>query len=227
MYQERPSTLPGAVVWSGSDNRPGSVQRVLPDGCMDLLWAEGGLLVAGPDTSAHLATVPAGTGYVGLRFAPGAGPAVLGVPASALRDLRVPLQDVWPLALVRRLVGLIDGAADAADRGAALERIAQARDGPDPLVARIVACVRAGRGIASIAGEVDLSARQLHRRCLAAFGYGAKTLARILRMNRAVAAAHTGVPFATVAAVCGYADQAHLARDVKDLAGVPLGSLIR
>lgn len=60
-----------------------------------------------------------------------------------------------------------------------------------------------------------------------AFGYGPKMLVRILRMNQAVDLARSGTPFAEVAARIGYADQAHLAREVKALAGVPLSELIR
>jgi AraC-like DNA-binding protein len=66
----------------------------------------------------------------------------------------------------------------------------------------------------------------LHRRSLTAFGYGPKTLARILRLQRALALARKGVPFAETAARAGYADQAHLARDVRELAGMPLGQLV-
>jgi AraC-like DNA-binding protein len=51
-------------------------------------------------------------------------------------------------------------------------------------------------------------------------------LARVLRLQRAVALARTGSPFAAVSADSGYADQAHLSREVKALAGVPLGALI-
>lgn len=226
VYRERASRLAGAVVWRGADEPAGSVQRVLPDGCMDLLWVNGALLVAGPDTTAHLSRVPAGTGYVGLRFPPGTGPAVVGVPAHELRDQRVPLADVWSSADVRRLAEYVDGAPD---RGAALEEIAHGRlrqlDSLDRTAAHVVASLRAGVTVAATAQAVGLGERQLHRRCLVAFGYGAKTLARILRMSRAVEAARSGAPFASVAADCGYADQAHLAREVRELAGVPLGTL--
>jgi AraC-like DNA-binding protein len=225
MYRERPSRLPGAVVWRGSDAPAGAAARVLPDGCMDLLWVNGTLLVAGPDTTAFLATVPSAPGYVGLRLPPGAGPGVVGLPAHELRDQRVPLADVWPAAQVRRLTERVD---QAQDRGAALEEIARGRlDSADPTAALIAARLRAGSSVAATAEAIGLGERQLHRRCLAAFGYGAKTLARILRLNRAVAAARSGESFAAVAAVCGYADQAHLAREVQELAGLPLGALIR
>ena len=62
---------------------------------MDILWNGEQLLVAGPDTSPVRLTLQAGTQIVGLRFAPGAGGALLGVPASALCDARVPLAELW------------------------------------------------------------------------------------------------------------------------------------
>ena len=95
-----------------------------------------------------------------------------------------------------------------------------------PLVDDIA--LRAGRGdeVASIAEAVGLSTRQLQRRCADAFGYGAKTLVRILRMTRALELARAGTTLADTAASAGYADQAHLSRDVKQLAGVPLGQLV-
>ena len=72
-----------------------------------------------------------------------------------------------------------------------------------------------------IAGRAGLSERQLHRRCLDAFGYGLKTLARIRRMTRAVSLIGAGTPAADAAYRAGYADQAHLGREVKALTGVP------
>ncbi len=66
----------------------------------------------------------------------------------------------------------------------------------------------------------------MHRRSLAAFGYGPKTLARILRLGRALDLARAGVPYAETAIRTGYADQPHLAREVKQLTGMPLGELL-
>ncbi len=64
------------------------------------------------------------------------------------------------------------------------------------------------------------SPRQLHRRLLPVFGYGPQHLGRVLRLVRAVAAADAGTPWSEVAQRTGFADQAHLARDVRALAGV-------
>jgi AraC-like DNA-binding protein len=224
MYGERASRLSGAVVWAGIAGA--GVQRVLPDGCMDLIWSERGLLVAGPDTRAFLTTGPPGAQYVGLRFAPGAGPAVLGVPAHALRDERVPLDAIWPGAEANRLAQRV---ADAADKGAVLEDIALRKTGTVALglPTAVAHGLAAGRTVTAVAELVGLGERQLHRRCLDAFGYGPKTLARVLRMQRALRLARRGIPFAEVAAVAGYADQPHLAREIKALAGVPLGELVR
>ncbi|MFF4785955.1 helix-turn-helix domain-containing protein [Streptomyces griseorubiginosus] len=218
MYTERASRLSGAVLWTGD-----GAGRVLPDGCMDLLWNEGRLLVAGPDTRAYV-TAGAPSTWVGLRFHPGSAPAFLGVPAHELRDRRVELADLWPASEVRRLGSRVVASADPAT---ALEDIALERAAPaDPVLRALVASLGAGRPVGATADELGLGARQLHRRSLVAFGYGPKTLARILRLQRALALARAGVPYAETAVRCGFADQAHLARDVRELTGVPLTRLL-
>ncbi|WDF42229.1 helix-turn-helix transcriptional regulator [Streptomyces sp. T12] len=225
MYEERASRLSGAVVWTNTPSGTG-VGPVLPDGCMDLLWNEGRLLVAGPDTRAYV-TEGAPSTWLGVRFYPGTAPGLLGVPAHELRDRRVDLADLWPASEVRRLGGRIGAAADpvTALEDVALERAADAEP-PDPLLRGVVTALDAGRPVAATADELGLGSRQLHRRCLTAFGYGPKTLARILRLQRALALARGGVTFADTAVRAGFADQAHLARDVKELAGRPLGELL-
>ncbi|MBW1601006.1 helix-turn-helix transcriptional regulator [Streptomyces sp. JJ66] len=225
-YTQRPSALGGGtVVWArAAADQPGSA-LVLPDGCMDLIWHDGLLLVAGPDSRAQAGAERPGDRWTGLRFAPGTGPAVLGVPAHELRDQRVPLDALWPGARVRRLTEYVAGAAD---RGAALEAVAASVGAvPDPLARAVAAALDAGRTVADVARAAHLSPRQLHRRSLDAFGYGPKTLARVLRLQRALASAYAGRALADVAVHAGYADQAHLSREVRALAGVPLTRLPR
>jgi AraC-like DNA-binding protein len=217
----------------------GAGHRVVPDGCMDLIWMSGTLLVAGPDTRAQLAVSPPHATYAALRFPPGLAPAVLGLPAADLRDRRVELAQLWPAADVRRvharLAATVGGSrpvvqAELDAVAGELETIAAERlaaaGGADPWVARLVGWLRAGSTVGAAAARAGLSERQLHRRCLPLFGYGPKTLGRVLRFDRALALARAGESFAEVAVDAGYADQAHLSREVRSLAGVPLRALV-
>jgi AraC-like DNA-binding protein len=226
MYRDWPSSVPHTTVWVADPSRH-EQHRVLPDGCMDLIWYDDQLLVAGPDTHAQIAEWWPSRRYVGLRFGAGIGPRVFGVPGHILRDERVLLSEVWSAALVRRLTDQLTLTANPA---AVLERAAaeamRRAEPPDPLGAHLVNRVARDDRVADIADDVGLSVRQLHRRSLDAIGYGPKTLARIVRMTRALDLARTGVGFSEVAARAGYADQAHLSRDVKSLAGVPITSLV-
>lgn len=224
MYRERPSRVPGGFVWTS--RATGDDTRVLPDGCMDLLWDGRRIVVAGADTHAQLVRKEPGTVMTGLRFAPGFAPRVLGVPADALTDRHVPLDAIWPADRARRVT---DALAASARPGRELEAIAletaPVPDADTELVDEVVALTRAGWTTAAIADRVGLSARQLQRRSSAAFGYATKTLHRVLRLQHALALVRDGARAAESAARAGYADQAHLARDVKDLAGVSLTRL--
>lgn len=73
----------------------GQTTLVLPDACSDLIWQSGrGVFVAGSDTGPWPSASPAGTVMAGVRFRPGAGSAVLGLPLSALLDQRVEASDL-------------------------------------------------------------------------------------------------------------------------------------
>ncbi|MFI2258128.1 helix-turn-helix domain-containing protein [Streptomyces tubercidicus] len=231
-YRERASRVGGAVLWART-MQP-SARPVLPDGCTDLIWSGGRLLVAGPDTGPQSVDgVPPGTPFVGLRFAPGQGPAVFGVPARELRDRRVPLADLWPAGPVRELTERLAAAGEVGGAGRVgrlLEEAAGARlregGAEDGRVGAVVAALGRGCSVGEVARAVALSERQLHRLGLDAFGYGPKTLTRVLRLVRALDLARAGMPYAQVAARAGFADQAHLAREVKSLAGAPMGVLL-
>ncbi|MFG1608766.1 helix-turn-helix domain-containing protein [Actinoplanes sp. NPDC049265] len=221
MYSERPAAgLPHVIAWRSRTPPGGRTTRVLPDGCMDLIWHAGDVFIAGPDTAVQLYPERAPGPIFGLRFAAGTGPQVVGVPADELTDRQVPLDQVWSPAEARRI-------ADSDRPGEALRAVAMARwRAPDPALVEVAARAWAGWPVDAIAGRLGLSARHLQRRVKTAFGYGPKTLTRILRMQRALALARGGTPFASVAALAGYADQAHLSRDVCALAGVPLRTLV-
>ncbi len=93
-------------------------------------------------------------------------------------------------------------------------------------VARSLQDARVPSPVRGLADEIGLSERQLHRRCLSTFGYGAKTLHRVLRFQDALRRARAGDDLARVAHESGYADQAHMARDVSALAGTTMTTLI-
>jgi AraC-like DNA-binding protein len=221
MYAEWPSTVPHVIAWRSIVPSGCPPARILPDGCLDVIWQDGRVFVAGPDTTAQVVSSPPGSRLFAVRFADGAGPSVLGVPADELTDRRVPFDALFGPAETRRL-------AEADDPLAALEAFTRRRwHRPDRAMVALAEAARTGVSVGAIADSCGLSPRHLHRRCTAAFGYGPKTLVKIMRMQRAVAMARGGRPFADVSVAAGYADQAHLARDVKALAGVPLTRLVR
>jgi AraC-like DNA-binding protein len=221
VYEEWTSPLPHVIAWHSVTPVGAAPKRILPDGCLDLIWHDGTVFVAGPDTIAQVEPPTSGSRHAALRFGAGTGPGVLGVPASELVDQRVPLEALWPAAAVRAV-------AEADDPIAALTAAATRRwQGPDPTMVTLAGAARAGKSAGAVAQRCGLSPRQLQRKSNTAFGYGPKTLQRIMRLQRAVALARAGQPFAAVSADAGYADQAHLAREVRAMAGVPLTALLQ
>jgi len=222
-YRERPGPVPGVVVWTRRVDASPQPNRILPDGCLDLIWNGSTLFVAGPDTSARWHTSQPGASYVALRCAGGVGPALVGVPAHAVVDESPELSDVWPAGAARTL------AERVAERPAALAEWALQRARScqiDPVGPTVLRLAADGAAVSSMAERLGLSSRQLHRRCLDSFGFGPRRLIRVLRFDRALRAARAGVPFAQVAADAGYSDQAHLARDSQNLAHTTVTSLV-
>jgi AraC-like DNA-binding protein len=198
-------------------------QRVVPDACVDLIWSGDRLMIAGPDTRARLVVLTPGTRMVGVRLRPGVAGAVLGLPASELRDATTDAADVLGGHCARALLDALFGAVSAGDDPhavllAAIER--RTGSGPDPLVhAAVAALGRPHARVGAVAAELGLSARQLQRRVSDAVGYGPKTLARILRFRRLQTL--PSAPLVELALEAGYADQAHMTSEVTELAGIP------
>jgi AraC-like DNA-binding protein len=206
---------------------PAGSTLVLPDGCVDLIWRDGRLLVAGLDLTARRSQVRAGSAIAGIRLRPGVAGAVLGLPASELLDVQVPLEDV----LGTRASEFSERLGRAQGREAeyllleGLVATAMTDGAPDPLV---LAATRRlgfpGSRVDELANALGISERQLRRRFHQAVGYGPKTLDRILRFRRLVAQAQAvsdgEVDLARLAADLGYADQAHMTRDSVRLTGM-------
>jgi AraC-like DNA-binding protein len=197
---------------------------VLPDGCVDIVWSEDRLSVAGPDLSAAVLPLPPGSAVFGLRFRPGAAANWLGLPISVVADQRPDLADLWG----RRARDLAEMAGEAAAPAEGLARLqaglaemAHEIEPPARDIALVFRSFAQGEGMPSLLGRLGVSERNLRRRCHAAFGYGPKTLERILRFQRFVTLLRQspGLGLSAAALAAGYADQAHLSREARALSG--------
>jgi transcriptional regulator GlxA family with amidase domain len=74
--------------------------------------------------------------------------------------------------------------------------------------------------LTSVGRDVGVGERQLRRRFLDAVGYGPKTLQRVLRFRSFLDDLPLDGDLADAAARAGYADQPHLNRECRDLAGL-------
>jgi AraC-like DNA-binding protein len=215
----------------------GAIRTPLPDECFDLFWVDdGSLWLSGPESASWAPCGhPPARNAVGVRCLPGAGPSLFGIAASEVRDLRVRLDDLWPCSIVREVSDRMASQASDHARMRELERaVVRLAAGAAP-VDRLALALAAEVGIArpgparAIARSAGLSERQIHRRCTEAFGYGPAVLARILRLQRALHLARSGrrpPRLADLAVAAGYADQQHLAHDVRALTGTTASALL-
>jgi len=194
-------------------------QRVVPDACVDLIWAGERLAIAGPDTRARVVALEPGSRIVGVRLLPGGAGPVFGLPASELRDQTPDAAEVFGQAVAAALLDVLHASGDP---HAVLLRAVELRGAgrPDPLVfAAVQALGRPRARVGSVAADLGVSARQLQRRLGDAVGYGPKTLQRVLRFRRLQTLAPA--PLAELALDAGYCDQAHMTAEVTHLAGLP------
>ena len=248
MYREHRLLSPAlrplvACVWTlrAGPAPSGSGHRVLPDGCMDVLFSLGGPpreeTAAGAPPARYVVgamTRPLDVRHagaldlVGVRFRPGAAPGFVDVPAGELTDGIAPLDDVWGALADEAWLRL----AEARGRRARLEVVEEAllralRDGHGRLdrtvlrACRAVAAADAPVRVDDVVREAGVGRRQLERRFRAAVGLSPGAAARVQRFRRALAAldARPEVPLARIAVTAGYHDQPHLTREFRALAG--------
>jgi AraC-like DNA-binding protein len=196
------------------------VQRIVPDGCVDLIWLTAHRLVfAGADTGPRTVRLPSARRSTGVRLLPEAAGAVLGVPASEVRDQQVDAASLWGDRAIELDERLRDARPD--DRvGLLAASVLQRRPDPDPLVAAAASRVGCrGARVALVARELGVSERALQRHTMAAVGYGPKMLGRVIRLQRLVRF-NQHESLASRAWAAGYASQGHMNEEVRRLTGL-------
>jgi len=227
---------------AGSDG--GAPRRILPDGCMDLLFDldRGDGRVVGTMTRAQLVPTGPGAALVGVRFRPGRAPSLLSVSARESLDTDCELHALSPARrpTIAELAARLTTARSDDERRRLLDRALLANAAQvapaHPVAARAIARLVAAHGglrIAPLARELNVSERQLERLVTTHVGVSPKQFARIVRLRALVThltrepSSHASPSWVDLALQFGYADQAHLAREFRVLAGTTLTAWAR
>ena len=199
--------------WSASlETQP---QIILPDGCVDVLEKEGGLWVVGPMTCAKWVTLSASP-VRGLRLRPAMVRAWLGISPEELLDVVVSARELPVLRNMHHL----EEVAPLLREVSRPSRIGRAID---------VLCQTPNVRIDELAKSLELSQRHLRRLFTVEVGLSPKVFARVQRLQaliRKLPNQRRG-SLADLAYDAGYADQAHMSREVKTLSGIRPTQLLR
>ena len=189
-------------------------------------------------TPAHVVH-PGRQSGVQLTVTPLGARALLGLPAAALAGLDAAAGDALGPGVERVREQLLD-AATWPQRFAVLDTwLASRADQQARLPAEVAQAWRLLTApgnqvrVAEVADEVGWSGRHLRSRLAAEVGVTPKLAARLGRFDRTrrllQRQVRAGRPaaLADLAAACGYADQAHLSREFRELAGCPPSGWLR
>lgn len=160
-----------------------------------------------------------------LSLTPAGARALFGLPTAALGEWMVDLADVLPGAV--ELVDRVSGGTTWKERFAVVDEILRRslrEFEPDPTLAeawrRLVLSGDSAR-VDDVARDLGWSRRHLANRFTAEFGVTPKQSVRIARFHRSHQILRQPIVplLADVAVRCGYYDQAHMAREWRELAG--------
>ncbi|OSZ64264.1 hypothetical protein CAP40_16425 [Sphingomonas sp. IBVSS2] len=214
-----PPALAGlaAAVWTLAASQPGWVEHeATPDGCVELIRRHAGRSEWRRGQPEYFATGlsdrPIRFGFSGdarftaIKLWPWAWHALGGAPCPGFADDWIAIAPDSPLA------ALLEG-DPVANLARALAGIA-----PPPLAIAILA----SDSVAAISTRTGLPHRRLQRIFARELGLAPRTYLRLLRFREALQDVQQGADtLAGTAAARGYADQAHMARDFRALAGMP------
>lgn len=222
-------------------------ERVLPSGTADIVISlnddpfslpdrRGGIagycdgaLISGPQSEFFVIDTAEKANVLGVHFKPGGAAPFLRLPADAVCDRHVALEDIWG-SLARRLRERLQEAKGIAARCAILEAalLQAARRQPRPChstvahALHVFATAPEMPRMGDMARRLEISQRRFIQLFGQEVGLTPKLYGRIRRFRGVLEMleAEQDIAWADVAAACGYYDQAHFIRDFRAFAGI-------
>jgi AraC-like DNA-binding protein len=185
--------------------------------------------LAGMQDQRLVHAAPAGSDHIAVRFRPGGGHAFFDFPIDEVTNQVVPLDALVGASAVAELRDRLGETPGDESRCGVFERwLLERRAAVHPYFATVRRAVDLLRGhahrirVADVCDQLGLSNRHLIKQFRQAVGLAPKTFARIERLQVVIEACRgrTSVSWSQVAAQCGYADQSHLIREFRRMAGV-------
>ncbi len=214
-------------------------ERILPDGCVELILNFGSRFTQHVDSkqvlqpqnflvgqmTGPILISPTGTvELIGIRFHPGGTAPFIRVPMYEVKDQVVALGGVAP-DLERKLLRVSTDQPTMTARIAAIEAMLTSlvlAKKINPRSVELANLIVESGGLLSVdmlARNAGISTRQLERKFLQEVGLSPKLLGRILRFQQVFRAVERrDNAWAPIAVDCGYYDQAHLIRDFNKFA---------
>jgi AraC-like DNA-binding protein len=225
----------------------GGAERIVPDGCPELVVQLGGemrageeggalrvqprALVVGQRSRALLVAPDSGFRTVAVRLRPAALGRVLHDDAHRLTDGWGSLEELFGhdgRVLLARVEDAVTDEERCATLAAFLRRRME-RSRPDLPTDGAVAVVRRARGritVRALREATGASERSLERAFLREVGLSPRNLAAVLRVQAALLLRDAEPSWATLAAELDYVDQPHLTREFRRVAGLPPRALL-
>ena len=213
-------------IWLYEGEAPSHVQdRRLPTGGVDLVVSLRNdsvypdVVVSGPFTHAFDLDTAAQRDTLGVAFKVGGAAALLGLPLDELRNLHVPLDELWRSGAAELRERVLAAATPKAKLEAAERllstRLARVSRPPHPGVERAAARLESAPErcrITELSETIGLSRRRFEQIFRADIGMTPKAYQRLQRFRRALVRIEdaAGVGWAGFALDRGYYDQAHL-----------------
>jgi AraC-like DNA-binding protein len=186
----------------------------------------GGAVLGGPRAAFYVREISKPLCSVGAQLLPGAAEAMFGVPAHELAERHTALQDLWGDTFVAAARERLAELRSLEERLDAFETILGGRvpvaRGVHPGIAQALEQLRGCMHVRDVVRSSGCSHRTFISHFTRSVGLTPKLYSRVLRFQRALrhATAPAGPLWIDVALSAGYSDQAHFAREFRELAGV-------